>query len=217
MFLLPLIISASKKGKGKGKYSTSTLTSSSTSSTDTSTSSSSTDTLTSSSITDTITNYSNTTLVPRTINTTRNYSSSTEYDSEEEVLANVDFSNQTTTNSSSIFKKKKNSKSSLDWLWIILGLLFGIILFIGFYAKNKQHINMRELERNLFIHDNDNNNDNDSELSNPPNYYEEPIVGDLILENPAYDPEYNNIVPEYNNSNHNQNLDMEHYSVIEEV
>ena len=62
MFLLPLIISASKKGKGKGKYSTSTLTSSSTSSTDTST-----DTLTSSSITDTITNYSNTTLSTWTV------------------------------------------------------------------------------------------------------------------------------------------------------
>jgi hypothetical protein len=210
MFLLPLIISASKKGKGKGKYSTSTLTSSSTSSTDTST-----NTLTSSSITDTITNSPNTTLVPRTINTTRNYSSSTEYDSEEEVLANVDFSNQTTTKSSQIFNK--NSKSSLDWLWVILGLLFGIILFIGFYAKNKQHINMRELERNLFIHNNDNNNDNDSELSNPPNLYEEPRVGDLILENPAYDPEYNNFVPEYNNSNHNQNIDIGHYSVIEEV
>ena len=130
MFLLPLLISASKKGKGKGKYSTSTMTSSSSSSTDTSTISSSSDTLTSSSFTNTITNYSNTTLVPRTINTTRNYSSSTEYDSEEEVLANVDFSNQTTTKSSQIFNK--NSKSSLDWLWVILGILFGIILFIGF-------------------------------------------------------------------------------------
>ena len=213
MFLLPLLISASKKGKGKGKYSTSTMTSSSSSSTDTSTSSSSSDTLTSSSITDTITNSPNTTLVPRTINTTRNYSSSTEYDSEEEVLVNVDFSNQTTTKSSQIFNK--NSKSSLDWLWVILGLLFGIILFIGFYVKKKHYLNMRELERDLFI--DNNNNDNDSELSNPINLYEEPRVGDIILENPAYDPEYNNFVPEYNNSNHIQNLDMGHYSVIEEV